>query len=556
MNTQENTISVKTIIAKNEQAIMPNFDSYKLSPDILRAIADMGFTTPSPIQQEALPYILRGSDLIGQAQTGTGKTAAFGIPLVEMIDPSIRQTQAIIMCPTRELALQVSQEIQKIAQHKHDVRIVAVYGGESIVRQLAALRLGAHIVVATPGRLMDHVERRALSFDHVRYIVLDEADEMFDRGFRDDIEGILKQMPEKRQTILFSATMSPDIMALARTYQHDPHLIKIQTKELTAVGVKQYYCELASSREKMSALCRLLDYYEHKLSVIFCNTKRGVDMVTEHLNRHGYLAQALHGDIAQARRTQIMNACKKGDVTILVATNVAARGIDIEHVEAVYNIDVPTERESYVHRIGRTGRAGRTGMAFILASRREMRSLFDLERFTKTPIERIPVPCAEELKKRKALALCETIRSTIEGQNLDHFRSVVAGIQDIDSLTVAAALAKLSLEREYRKIEGVVTAIVDGFSDDGGESRGGNRRRRDSRGRSESSEQSRGGGSRFGGRGRNSGGSFGGGNRERSGGFGGQRQRSSGSNASNSSASRGGSFQKRDNGGARKQAVR
>ena len=299
------------------------FEDLHLSREIQKAVAEMGFEEATPIQSQSIPYILEGRDVLGQAQTGTGKTAAFGIPILEMIDPASRILQAAIVCPTRELAIQVAEEIKKLAKHKRGIEILPIYGGQSIDRQLKGLRHGVQIIIGTPGRIMDHMRRRTLKMESVRIVVLDEADEMLDMGFRDDIEAILKQVPKQRQTIMFSAMMPRAILELTKRYQNNPQIIKLVHKELTAPKIDQVYFEVKEAA-KAEVLSRLVDTHNLKLSLVFCNTKRRVDDVVETLNARGYLTEGLHGDLSQHQRDRVMSKFRKGSVDILVATDVAA----------------------------------------------------------------------------------------------------------------------------------------------------------------------------------------------------------------------------------------
>ena len=377
------------------------FSDLGISEEILRAVEEMGYTQPSPIQQQAIPFVLQGRDLIGQAQTGTGKTAAFAIPIIDLVDADFNKPQAIILCPTRELAVQVEGEIQKLAKYHKKINSVAIYGGESIDKQIRVLKKGVQIVVGTPGRVQDHINRGTLRLEDAGIIVLDEADEMLDMGFRDDIEAILQEMPEERQTVFFSATMAKPILDLTRKYQTDPEIIKVAKNELTVSKIDQVFYEVKQSL-KMELMARLMNLNNYALSVVFCNTKRMTDEVTESLGARGILAEALHGDLSQAQRDKVMGKFRKGLCTVLVATDVAARGIDVDNVEAVFNFDIPLDEEYYVHRIGRTGRAGKSGTAItFITGRREMMKLRDLERYTKANINKMTPPSVAELVELK-----------------------------------------------------------------------------------------------------------------------------------------------------------
>ncbi|TNF43276.1 MAG: DEAD/DEAH box helicase, partial [Cytophagales bacterium] len=385
------------------------FSDLGISEEILRAVEEMGYTQPSPIQSQAIPFVLEGHDVIGQAQTGTGKTAAFAIPIIDLVDPDFNKPQAIILCPTRELAVQVEGEIQKLAKYHKKISSVAIYGGESIDKQIRTLKKGVQIVVGTPGRVQDHINRGTLRLEDAGIIVLDEADEMLDMGFRDDIEAILQEMPEERQTVFFSATMAKPIMDLTRKYQTEPEIIKVAKNELTVSKIEQVYYEVKPSL-KMELMARLMNINNYALSVVFCNTKRMTDEVTEALGSRGIVAEALHGDLSQAQRDKVMSKFRKGLCTVLVATDVAARGIDVDNVEAVFNFDIPLDEEYYVHRIGRTGRAGKSGTAItFITGRREFMKLRDLERYTKATITKMTPPSVSELVELKKAQLVKDV---------------------------------------------------------------------------------------------------------------------------------------------------
>ena len=360
------------------------FNDLHLSTDIKKAIEYMGFSSPTPIQAQAIPHILEGKDVIGQAETGTGKTAAFGIPALEMVDLTQKKVQILILCPTRELANQVSEEMNKLSRYR-DTKIHAIFGGQSIERQMKALKKGVHIVVGTPGRIMDHLERNTLKLDSLKMIVLDEADKMLDMGFREDIELILEKANDKRQTILFSATMPKPIIKLTTKYQREPLLIKTQQKSVNVSQIEQFYLEI-KGRQKHDILCRVMDAYDVKSSLVFCNTKKGVDELVVTLRKKGYLVDGLHGDMRQKHRDEVMSSFKNGEIETLVATDVASRGIDVKNIEAVFNYDIPQDTESYIHRIGRTGRAGKEGRAFTFAAGREMYRIKNIQKHTKTVI--------------------------------------------------------------------------------------------------------------------------------------------------------------------------
>lgn len=369
------------------------FNELNLSQELLDAVSELGFTEMTEIQQQSIPLLLEGRDVIGRSNTGTGKTAAFGIPAVESItDNDFRTVTVLILCPTRELAMQACEEIRKFAKYKHGVKTSAVYGGASMEKQIHELKRGANIVVGTPGRVMDHIRRKTLKLGNVRTVILDEADEMLNMGFREDIEEILTNVPEERQTVLFSATMPPEILAITKKFQQNPIQIKIKSSQKTVELIEQYFFEVAMGR-KTDALRLLLAAYSPKSAMVFCNTKKMVDELTEELIKGEFRAAGLHGDMKQAQRTQVMNSFKSGAVSVLVATDVAARGIDVSGIDAVFNYDLPQDNEYYIHRIGRTGRAGRTGVAYTLVSgRKQLFELKNIARYTKADITELPLP--------------------------------------------------------------------------------------------------------------------------------------------------------------------
>ncbi|MCY6485207.1 DEAD/DEAH box helicase [Clostridium aestuarii] len=439
------------------------FEDLPISEEIKKAIKDMGFEEPSPIQQQAIPFVLEGKDIVGQAQTGTGKTAAFGIPALEMIDYSSKELQVLVLCPTRELAIQAAEEVNKISKYKEDTKVLAVYGGQSIDRQIKALKRGVQMVIGTPGRVLDHIRRKTLKIENVKMVTLDEADEMLDMGFREDIETIIKDMPKDRQTLLFSATMPKAILDLTKKYQKNPKIVKIGHKQLTVPNIEQKYLEV-KEKDKLEVLSRLIDIRNPKLSIIFCNTKRRVDEITAQLQSRGYFADALHGDLKQHQRDRVMGKFRSGIVEILVATDVAARGIDVEDVEVVFNYDVPQDEEYYVHRIGRTGRAGRTGTSYTFIWGRESRKLKDIERYAKTKIRRAEIPSASDVEAIKINVFLEKIKNVIEEGHLGKYIDFVENLLDEDftSVDIAAALLKMSMG-EQKKEE--VVDLRDDFSE-------------------------------------------------------------------------------------------
>ena len=423
------------------------FEDLQLDDRILRAVADMGFEEASPIQAKSIPVQLEGVDMIGQAQTGTGKTAAFGIPLLQKIDPKNKKLQAVALCPTRELAIQVAEEIRSLAKYIHGIKVLPIYGGQDIVRQIKGLKDGTQIIIGTPGRVMDHMRRKTVKFDQVHTVIMDEADEMLNMGFLEDMETILSQLPTERQTIMFSATMPPEIQKIAESFQKDPQVIRVVKKELTVPKVTQYYYEV-KPRTKVEVMCRLLDLYAPKLSVAFCNTKKQVDELVDELQGRGYFAEGLHGDLKQIQRDRVMNSFRNGRTEILVATDVAARGIDVDDVEAVFNYDIPQDDEYYVHRIGRTGRAGRTGIAFSFVVGREVYKLRDIQRYCKTKIIPQAVPSLDDITEIKAEKILEQAGCVMNEMDLSpivHILEKKLLEEDYTSLELAAALLRMHM---------------------------------------------------------------------------------------------------------------
>ena len=430
------------------------FDELQLDERIVRAVTDMGFEAASPIQAQAIPVQLEGLDIIGQAQTGTGKTAAFGIPLLQKIDPDSKKLQAIALCPTRELAIQVAEEIRRLAKYMHGIKVLPIYGGQDIVRQIRGLKDGTQIVIGTPGRVMDHMRRKTIRCDHVHTVIMDEADEMLNMGFLEDMETILSQLPEERQTVMFSATMPPAIQEIARKFQNDPVNVKVVKKELTVPKLTQYYYEV-KPKTKVEVMCRLLDMYAPKLSVAFCNTKKQVDELVQELQGRGYFAEGLHGDLKQEQRDRVMNSFRNGATEILVATDVAARGIDVDDVEAVFNYDIPQDDEYYVHRIGRTGRAGRDGIAFSFVVGREVYKLRDIQRYCKTRIIPQAIPSLDDITEIKAEKIMDQVKETINNVDLTKMIQVIEQKlveEDYTAMDVAAALLKIAMGEENEDI--------------------------------------------------------------------------------------------------------
>ena len=385
------------------------FTDLNLSEDIQSAVVAAGFEKPSPIQELTIPLALEGKDVIGQAQTGTGKTAAFGIPMLQKIDEEDRSLQGMILCPTRELAMQAAQQLRQFAKYMHNIRVLAVYGGQDINRQIKALKGGVQIIVGTPGRVMDHMRRHTIRLDNLKMVVLDEADEMLNMGFLEDIEAIISRVPEERQTLLFSATMPDAIKRIGVQFMKDPEHVKIKAKELTNVNVDQYFIRV-KEQEKFDTMTRLMDVDQPELSIVFGRTKRRVDELTRGLKLRGFRAEGIHGDLDQNKRLRVIRDFKNDQIDILVATDVAARGLDISGVTHVYNYDIPQDPESYVHRIGRTGRAGQSGQSITFVAPNEMGYLGIIENLTKKRMKGLKPPTAQEAfqaKKKVALKKIE-----------------------------------------------------------------------------------------------------------------------------------------------------
>ncbi len=465
------------------------FDESGIHPDILRAVHEMGFEVMTPIQEQSVPVLLEGKDIIGQAQTGTGKTAAFAIPMIQKINPEIKRPQGIILCPTRELAMQAAEEIRRLSKYMYGVKVLPVYGGQDIGKQIRALSQGVQIIVGTPGRVMDHLRRHTIKTAEVKMIVLDEADEMLDMGFREDIETVLSDMPEEHQMALFSATMPQAILEIAGTYQQNAVYIRVTPKELTVSAIKQAYYRVAK-KDKIRALCRLLDYYQPARSLIFANTKRMVDEIAGRLNELGYEAGALHGDLTQAQRDTAMGQFRKGTCSILTATDVAARGIDVSGVDAVFNYDVPEDIEYYVHRIGRTGRAGRKGRSFTLISGREIFKIRSIEKVCHTTIRERQLPTVEDVIRVKSDRLFAGVMGVIENEDLSKTRKEIEIASEkygFSVLDLAAALMHMNMGETPEEIEEEQPYQERGRGerrrDRGRRSRG---ERRDRRGRDES----------------------------------------------------------------------
>lgn len=424
------------------------FNELNLSQEILEAVEELGFSEMTEIQQQSIPLLIQGRDVIGRSNTGTGKTAAFGIPAVESITDEDKKSPAIlILCPTRELAMQACEEIRKFAKYKKNVRTSAVYGGASMEKQIIELKRGANIVIGTPGRVMDHIRRRTLKLDNIRTVILDEADEMLNMGFREDIESILSDIPEERQTVLFSATMPPEILAITEKYQNEPVQIKIKSAQKTVESIKQFYFTVAMGR-KTDALKLLLSAYSPESAMVFCNTKKMVDELTEELVKSGIRAAGLHGDMKQAQRTQVMNSFKAKTTAVLVATDVAARGIDVSGIDAVFNYDIPQDNEYYIHRIGRTGRAGREGTAYtLITNRRQQYELKDIAKYTKAEITELPLPDRNDVIKIKEDEIIKEITAMPSASGniyniLDRLSAMGIDCREISARLINARLQK------------------------------------------------------------------------------------------------------------------
>ena len=420
------------------------FAELGLSPESLKAVAQMGFEEASHIQSQAIPALLAGSDVVGQSQTGSGKTAAFALPAIEMVDVSVRAPQVLILCPTRELAVQVAEEVAKLAHFKRGVREIPIYGGQSYDRQLRGLRDGAQIIIGTPGRVMDHLERRTLKMDQVRMVILDEADRMLDMGFLDDIRTILKQAPPKRQTVFFSATMPRPIQELIKTFTKQPVNVTIEAQALTMPAIEQVYYEV-DRRSKLDVLCRLIDLQDIKYGIIFCATKMMVDELTEHLTARGYAADKMHGDMTQAMRERVIAKFRKRGLEFLIATDVAARGLDVDDIEVVFNYDLPHDGDDYIHRIGRTGRAGRSGRAITFVSGRELYKMQNIIRFTKGKIRRERIPSEEEVEAKRANLFYDSLHKTLEEGKYERQDALISRLLDQGYVATDIASALIHL---------------------------------------------------------------------------------------------------------------
>ena len=389
------------------------FNELNLSREVLQAIEEMGFVNPSEVQEGTIPEILDGHDLLAQAQTGTGKTASFGIPMIEKIQDNNYETlQGLVLVPTRELARQVSEELQKLSKHKTFIRVLAIYGGADMGKQLRELKRGASIVVGTPGRIMDHMKRKTIDLSDLKFLVLDEADEMFDMGFRDDMKTIIEKTNDDRQTLFFSATFDNEIKEFSKLYQNNPKKVIIEKKELTAEKIKQYYLEL-NRNMKTEILNRLILIHKPKKSIIFCNTKRMVENLEEEIAQKGYKVDSLHGDMRQSSRDNVMKKFRKGTIDVLIATDVAARGLDVSDIDIVFNYDLPQQAEYYVHRIGRTARAGKKGLSFTFVTSRDYPKFREIEKYANIKMERIDLPTKGDLERESMENLFDRVSKNI-----------------------------------------------------------------------------------------------------------------------------------------------
>ncbi|MEG1886496.1 MAG: DEAD/DEAH box helicase [Oscillospiraceae bacterium] len=439
------------------------FEQMQVIPEIKRVLEEMKFSTPTEIQEKAIPLIKTGVDVIGRSQTGTGKTIAFAIPLLELIDneEDKNSVQGMIVCPTRELACQAADELRKLAKYMHGIKVVDIYGGASMERQIAQLRR-ANIVVGTPGRIMDHMRRKTLKVSNIKMVVLDEADEMLSMGFKEDIETILIDSPENRQTVLFSATMPKEILRITKEFQKSPQLIEINSQQMNVNNIEQYYVETPMGR-KMDALNLVLRYYRPNLTMIFCNTKRMVEDITEYLQKNSFPAEGLHGDMKQAQRTKVMDGFKAGQIHILVATDVAARGIDVNNIDYVINYDVPQNNEYYVHRIGRTGRAGKAGKAItIVSGRRQVMDVYDIAKMTKSEIKPFDIPSLADIKEKKNSDNLEKIRTKLKEKAAVGYMEMVTQLvsEGYDVEELAAKALEMKFGKDDKNIADIKSVSV------------------------------------------------------------------------------------------------
>jgi ATP-dependent RNA helicase DeaD len=445
----------RAVTEDETQTDTATFTSLGLPETLLRTLTTLGYEVPTPIQERTIPVLLTGRDLIGQAQTGTGKTAAFALPILAKIDASSRDTQALVLAPTRELAVQVAEAFHSYAKELPEVSVLPVYGGASIVHQLKRLERGVQIVVGTPGRLIDHLDRKSLRLDKLRFIVLDEADEMLKMGFIEDVERILAAAPASRQVALFSATMPPEVIRIAERHMKGAERIEIEHKAINTPAIEQRFLNV-SEGQKLDALTQILELEESDATLIFRRTKNGAAELAERLEGRGFAALAMHGDMKQQERESVIRRLKAGQIDVVVATDVAARGLDVEQITHVVNYDVPHDVEAYVHRIGRTGRAGRSGMATLFVTPRERRMLREIERFTNMPIKAMKMPTRADVAARRVAQLKETLRKTIEEGDLDLYVALVEQLAEEgqhDITEIAAAAARLASSGKPLAIE-------------------------------------------------------------------------------------------------------
>ncbi|MGO9031815.1 DEAD/DEAH box helicase [Mycobacterium sp.] len=426
------------------------FADLQIHPSVLQAVVDVGYESPSAIQAATIPALMAGSDVVGLAQTGTGKTAAFAMPILSKIDTSSKATQALVLAPTRELALQVAEAFSRYGAHLPQINVLPIYGGSSYAVQLAGLKRGAQVVVGTPGRVIDHLERGTLDLSRVDYLVLDEADEMLNMGFAEDVERILSETPEYKQVALFSATMPPAIRKLTVKYLHDPTEVSVEAKTATAENISQRYIQVAGPR-KMDALTRVLEVEPFEAMIVFVRTKQATEEVAERLRARGFSAAAINGDIPQSQRERTIAALREGGIDILVATDVAARGLDVERISHVLNYDIPHDTESYVHRIGRTGRAGRSGAALLFVSPRERHLLKSIEKATRQKLTEAELPTVEDVNAQRVAKFADSITDTLGSPGIELFRRLVEDYErehDVPMADIAAALALQSRDGE------------------------------------------------------------------------------------------------------------
>ena len=433
-----------------------NFKKLGIADRLLASINDLGFELPSPIQEQAIPLALQGEDIVGLSQTGSGKTAAFSLPMLQNIELGFKNPQALVLCPTRELAVQVAEEIQRLASHLEHFYATPIYGGAPIDRQIKALKKGVHVVVGTPGRIIDHLKRKTLKLDSISMVILDEADRMLDMGFRDEMEEILDSLPEDRQTLFFSATMNKSVTNLIKAYSRDAKTINIKTSTVTVESIDQSYYEVRN-RSKIEVLSRLLDMQFNSKGIIFCNTKQMVEEVSETLTYRGYMADRIHGDINQSTREKVIKRFREGKIELLVATDVAARGLDIDDIEYVFNYDLPYDPEDYVHRIGRTARAGRSGKSITFVFGRDIHRLEAIQRYTKQSVKRLKIPTQEDVEGAKADTLLEKVREVLEGEKYENYDTVFDRLLDSgntasDIISALFHLLKGEKTRELQEI--------------------------------------------------------------------------------------------------------